>query len=106
VKRQKLFGDIIFALFALLQVLDGVLTYQGIQHFGIGVDIEGNMLLRIAMATAGVRATLLIAKLGSIGGGWFIHSRKYHRVLAVLTAFYAVAAIFPWIVLLFTDFSL
>ena len=98
--RQIRFGDLVFALFILVQILDGVLTYMGVLHFDAGVEVEGNPLLRIAMLALGVRTALLIVKVAAMLFGWFIYFHRYHKVLATLTAFYAVAAIFPWAVLL------
>lgn len=89
--------------FLVMQVLDGLLTYRGIQHFGIGVHIEGNPLLALAMSALGVRLALVLAKLVASGLGILLHTHRYHRVLAVLTAAYAVMAIAPWILLLYTN---
>lgn len=89
--------------FLATQVIDGVLTYRGVRDFGLGVDLEGNPLLALAMSALGVRVTLILAKMFASLCGIVLHTHQYHRILAVLTALYAVAAITPWIILLYTD---
>ena len=90
-------------LFLAAQVLDGVLTYRGIRDFGLGVELEGNPLIALAMSALGVRLALILAKTFASLCGVLLHTHRYHRVLAVLTAIYVVAAIGPWMVLLYTN---
>lgn len=101
--RQNRFGDIVLIAFLLVQILDGYLTYRGIRDFGLGVEIEGNPLVALAIGALGVRVALVLVK--AIAGllGVLLHTHRYHGVLAVLTAIYVVAAIGPWIVLLYTN---
>ena len=89
--------------FLATQVLDGVLTYRGIRDYGLGIELEGNPLVAIAMSAFGVRIALILAKTIASLCGVFLHTHRYHRVLAVLTGFYVVAAIGPWILLLYTN---
>lgn len=102
-KRQNRFGDVVMIAFLLVQIVDGFLTYRGIRDFGLGVEIEGNPLVALAIGAFGVRIALILAKTFASLCGILLHTRRYHRVLAVLTAFYVVAAIGPWIVLLHTS---
>ena len=89
--------------FLASQVLDGYLTYRGIQDLGLGVEIEGNPLVAFAIGALGVRLALVLVKTFASLSGVFLHTHRYHRILAALTALYVVAAIGPWVVLLYTN---
>lgn len=102
-KRQNRFGDVVMAAFVVVQVLDGYLTYRGIHDLGMGVEIEGNPLVAFAMSALGVRLALVLIKAFATACGFILHTHRYHRVLAVLTALYVVAAIGPWVVLLYSN---
>jgi hypothetical protein len=102
-RQQNRFGDVVMIAFLAVQVLDGYLTYQGIRDFGLGVEIEGNPLVALAIGAFGVRIALILVKAFASLLGIFLHTRRYHRVLAALTALYVVAAIAPWVVLLYTN---
>jgi hypothetical protein len=103
VRRQNQFGDVVTIAFLATQVLDGYLTYRGIQDLGLGVEIEGNPLVALAIAALGVRVALILFKTVASLCGLLLHTHRYHRVLAALTALYVVAAIGPWTVLLYTN---
>jgi hypothetical protein len=79
-----------------------VLTYRGMRDFHLGVELEGNPLVALAMSALGVRVALIGAKTFASLCGIVLHTHRYHRVLALLTALYVVAAIGPWVVLLYT----
>lgn len=89
--------------FLATQVLDGILTYRGIRDYGLGIALEGNPLIALAMSALGVRVALILAKTFASLLGVVLHTHRYHRVLAVLTAVYVVAAIAPWMLLLYTN---
>lgn len=101
--RRLHFSDAVIAAFLAVQVLDGYLTFRGIRDLGLGVEIEGNPLVALAIGALGVRLALILVKAIASLLGVFLHARRYHRVLAALTALYVVAAIGPWIVLLYTN---
>jgi hypothetical protein len=101
-KRQNRFGDVVMIAFLATQVLDGLLTYRGIRDYGLGIELEGNPLIALAMSAFGVRVALILAKTLASVFGIILHTHRYHRVLALLTAFYVVAAIGPWVLLLYT----
>jgi hypothetical protein len=103
VRRQSRFGDAVLGAFLATQVLDGYLTYRGIRDLGLGVEVEANPLVAIAIGALGVRVALFLFKAVASLAGVFLHTRRYHRVLATLTALYVVAAIGPWLVLLYTN---
>lgn len=83
-------------LFLLTQAGDGLLTYAAVRTYGIAA--EGNIVLATWMALVGPFPTLFVAKLVAAGGGVLLYARGIHRTLALLTIFYVVGAIAPWIV--------
>lgn len=85
--------------FLLAQACDGVLTYVGVSLHGPA--IEGNPLLGWLMNEMGNGAALAAAKLVAGALGIALHLAAVHRVLAALAAFYLVAAVVPWIAILF-----
>jgi hypothetical protein len=103
ITQQNRLGDAIMVAFLATQVLDGYLTYRGIRDLGLGVEIEGNPLVALAIGAFGVRVALVLFKTIASLCGVLLHTHKYHRVLAALTALYVVAALGPWVVLLYTD---
>ncbi len=88
------FGDGVVIGFVLAQALDGVLTYVGVSS--VGHVTEGNPLLAGLMATVGLGPGLLSAKLCACGLGAALHVSGAHRLVALLTALYFVAAVLPW----------
>lgn len=85
------------------QILDGALTYSGMNTFGIRA--EGNPLLRNFMELVGVLPAIALTKLFCIGVvlGLCSQAKKISWLPAALTGIagiYAVAAILPWSVLL------
>jgi hypothetical protein len=85
--------------FLLVQCFDGVFTYVGVSAFGLG--IEANPLVAGLMTHLGLGAGLLSAKMTAAVLGILLHCRQVHLVVAVLTGFYAAAAIGPWAMILF-----
>ena len=98
--RRNYFGDIALVLFLLAQASDGVLTYVGVATYGIG--IEGNPLIAWLMVTFGQGAALTAAKLTAASFGVALHLVSVHKAVAALALFYLVAAVVPWITLLFS----
>ena len=95
--RGSRFGDGVVLAFLLAQALDGVLTYVGISYGSAG---EGNPVVAGLMAAFGLGPGLAGAKLAAAACGIGLHLFGTHRVVALLTAFYIVAALVPWVVLL------
>jgi hypothetical protein len=93
------FGDLALVVFLLAQACDGVLTYVGVRTFGMGV--EGNPLIAWLMTSLGHGPGLTAAKLTAGGFGIALHLSDVHKAVAVLAGFYLVAAVGPWIALLF-----
>ena len=93
------FGDAALLMFLLAQACDGVLTYIGVTTYG--PQLEGNPLISWLIAVMGEGPALAAAKLTASGFGIALHLAAVHDLVALLTAFYLVAAVAPWIVILF-----
>lgn len=96
---RSLFGDAALLLFLVAQACDGVLTYVGVTVYG--PHMEGNPLISWLMAAMGDGPGVTTAKLTAGGFGIALHLSAVHKTLALLTAFYLVVAVVPWITLLF-----
>ena len=97
--ERSLFGDAALLLFLLAQASDGVLTYVGVTVYGL--QMEGNPLLSWMMSAFGQGPALATAKLAAGGFGIALHLSAVHRAVALLTAFYLVVAVGPWLAILF-----
>ena len=80
--------------FVVVQVLDGVMTMFGIYIFG--PEIEANPIIAFYVAASSPEAAVVGAKIFAVACGTLLHLTGYHRVVATLALFYAVAAIGPW----------
>lgn len=96
--RKASFGNFVWLMFALAQAADGVLSYVGIATYG--TSIEGNPLLACCIAAAGVTIPLVAAKTFALACGAFLHVHSMHSAVAILTALYLAAAVWPWAVVL------
>jgi hypothetical protein len=85
------------ALFAAIQLADGVMTAAGIAQFGPAV--EANPLLHAAGDAIGFGPALVAAKTLAILGATVLHIQAKHLPLALLTLAYVAIAIVPWAVL-------
>jgi hypothetical protein len=85
----------VLLVFLLAQVFDGLLTYAAVAV--LEVIGEGNLLLAAVMDAAGAGPALVGAKTLAAGGGLLLYLRGCHGILGVLTAFYMVGAITPWL---------
>jgi hypothetical protein len=92
-------GNVAVILFLVAQACDGVLTYVGVSVYG--PRIEGNPLIAWMMDSMGQGLGLATTKAVAGAFGIVLHLSSVHRVLAVLTGFYVVVAVLPWIGLLF-----
>jgi hypothetical protein len=95
---HRFFGDVAVTAFIVVQFLDWGATYQGIALFGPA--IERNALLRSLMERYDIILVLTLAKVSATIGGSVLHYIRRHAIVAVLTLFYLVFAIFPWFKLL------
>lgn len=92
------FGNGVVVVFLVAQALDGVLTYLGVTSSGRVP--EGNPLVAGLVAMVGLGPGLFSAKIWACGLGAVLHLTGTHRLIALLTAIYFVAAIIPWTALL------
>jgi hypothetical protein len=83
------------AIFILLQLADGMLTYAAVGRFG--TSAEGNPILASWIAITGVAPALLAAKLMACACGGVLYVAGVHRVLVGLSALYLFAAVVPWL---------
>jgi hypothetical protein len=97
--RSARFGNVVVIAFLIAQACDGVLTYIGVATYG--ARIEGNPLLGWLMDALGYGVGVTAAKAVAGGFGIALHLIAVHRVVAALAVFYVVAAILPWVGILF-----
>lgn len=89
---------------AISQILDGLLTYFGLEL--MGVHMEGNSMLRSLIAAFGAAPTLFAVKLGAVVLCCLLaltaHNRKWVRpLLAMLIFIYLSCAVLPWTYLIY-----
>jgi hypothetical protein len=97
--RRDAFGDLALVLFLVAQVADGVLTYVGVSTYG--VHVEGNPIIGWLMGAMGQGPALATAKVAAGCFGVILHVSAVHKTVALLAGFYLVAAIVPWVAVLF-----
>jgi hypothetical protein len=92
-------APLVLGIFFLVQLLDGTLTYWGVNRFG--VEMEMNALLAAGMLSIGPGATLVAAKLVACAGGLVLYGSGYHRPLAAVAGLCLGLAVIPWLVFWF-----
>jgi hypothetical protein len=97
--RHTTFGNAVILLFFGVQAADGILTYLGVHTLGRGV--EANPLLVWLMQALGDGPALATAKLTAASLGAALHVMTVHRIVALLAGIYLIAAITPWVYLIF-----
>lgn len=88
-------GPLVFGIFLVAQLLDGILTYWGVSRFGI--DLEMNALLASTMHAIGPAATLLVAKGVACACGLLLYTHSYLRPLAAVSGLCLGLAVLPWL---------
>ena len=101
-EKPSLFNKFIFLVFALTQIFDGIFTYYGVKIFGM--EIEGNPLMVLIMASLGVGTGLIMAKLTAVLVGIGLYKYGYCNIILVGTLLYLIVAILPWAYLFFVVF--
>jgi len=91
-------GRVVFALFLLAQLSDGLLTYHGIARFGTAV--EANPIVSWYVLAFGPGAAIVGAKSLAASCGAALYLRAMHGTMAALTVFYVAVAVLPWLHLL------
>ena len=83
------------AIFVVLQLADGVLTYAAVDRFGPGA--EGNPILVAWILIAGAMPAVFGAKLLACACGGVLYAAGVHKVLMGLSTLYLFAAVLPWL---------
>ena len=83
----------------ICQLLDGILTYSGLRI--LGVEMEGNGVLRKMIHAYGMIPALCFAKMAALFSVVVVtiaaHRRKWIRpIIFALSAIYAMLALVPW----------
>lgn len=86
---------ITFAIFLVLQIADGLITFGAVKIFG--ASAEGNPILATWMQIAGPAITLFTAKAAACGLAAVLYRVGWQKTLAVLTAAILCAAVAPWL---------
>ena len=89
---------IVLATFLAVQVMDGILTYWGVQQFGL--QTEANGLVATTIQVLGPAPGLVTAKSFACLCGLILYVTERHRPLAVAAGGYIGLAIFPWMTIL------
>lgn len=92
--RPNLFGNLLILAFVVVQILDGVLTYKGVNAWGMRVEV--NLIVGLVMSIAGIGYGLILVKTFAVGCGALLYWRRLHNVIAVVVAIYMMFAIFSW----------
>jgi hypothetical protein len=90
----------IWIAFVMVQALDGGMTFLGIHTFG--TPIEANPIISWYVSAMGPGLALLAAKSFAVACGIALHLAARHRTLAALACTYLVAAVGPWLHLLWS----
>jgi uncharacterized membrane protein len=98
-RARSAFGNVALLLFLLAQLFDGVLTYIGVNTFGL--HAEGNPVIAWLMGSLGNGPGLATAKLAAVCFGIALYMSDVHKAVAALAGFYLLVAVGPWIALLF-----
>jgi uncharacterized membrane protein len=97
--RRMVQSRVMLLLFLSAQAFDGLFTYTAVHAYGL--HAEGNLLISTWMSLVGPAAALFGAKTVAGACGVLLYVRGLHRTLSLLTMFYGIAAVGPWL-LVFT----
>lgn len=92
-----------FLIHALLQILDGLLTYSGVLLLGIGTACEGNPIIRTSMDLYGPGQALIVTK--TAGVVMVLILRRFREmvmlkyIMMVVNLIYTLSAVY-WIYIL------
>ena len=88
-------GLLVLAIFLVTQILDGMLTYWGVNRFGFSIEMNG--WLATTMMAFGTGAALVAAKGLACFCGCMLYLTSYLRPLTVATGLCIGVAVGPWI---------
>ncbi len=86
--------DVALAAFIVAQALDALLTYRGIEVFGMSA--EANPVVAWYVSALGVAGGLVVVKLLSVGCAVALHRLEQARILGGLTLLCVAVAVLPW----------
>ncbi len=95
---RRALGNLAVTCFILVQLIDWIATCQGLALFG--TSVEANPLLRFLMERYDIILVLTTSKLFATAAASWLHFLNRHSAVAVLTVFYTLFAIVPWMNLL------
>jgi hypothetical protein len=87
--------EILWLAFVTVQALDGVMSYVGVSLHGPA--IEANPLVAWYLAAFGPAVGFTAAKLFAVMCGAVLYITARYRWVAILTLFYLVFAVGPWV---------
>ena len=87
-------NKLVFVLFTVLQVADGILTYCGITHTPLGTDYEATPHIAFLMQAIGVFPALLLVKSIAVALGAVLFYSIDHIKLPTIDGLPEVAMIF------------
>ena len=93
-------GRLVLALFVVLQIADGLMTFGAVRIFGTGA--EANPILETWIQLAGPGVTLFAAKSIACGAAALLYVTDRQKTLVALTGVLLCCAIVPWLALLAT----
>ena len=89
---------LVLAIFVILQVADGLITFGAVGVFGPAA--EGNPVLQTWILLLGPGITLLTAKAVACAGAGLLYSAGRDRTLIALTTLLLLLGVGPWLALL------
>jgi len=91
-------APLVLGIFFVTQVLDGLLTFEGISRFGDAV--EANILVHTVVSAWGAVPGLTSTKAFACACGLILYGTGSHRLLAAATGANIGIAIIPWLLVL------
>jgi uncharacterized membrane protein len=95
--RRFSWPEMILLAFVAVQVMDGVMSYVGINRIGW---IEGNPLVEWYALVLGPALAFTLVKLFAVACGAVLYLKARHAAVAALTVFYLAFAVVPWVSIL------
>lgn len=92
------FGRIVFLIFLVLEIADGLITFGAVRIFGSGA--EANPILATWIQLAGPGITLLAAKTMACGLAAVLYRTGHDKTLVALTGLLLCLAVAPWLAML------
>lgn len=91
---------LLLLVFQLLNLLDGIFTYQGVTK--LGIEVEANLLVYWSMKRVGIIPAILAFKLLAAGSGVWLALRNDLHWLWLVILIYLWIAVIPWFLVLYT----